>query len=79
MVLVVDKEVTHITPDGDYLSSFKGRRKRLTIDDVNRIAKQTCNDTKLDRNDVAAVHKLVEKWQAMGEKSPLIHFQPQVQ
>lgn len=44
-----------------------------------RIAKQTCNDSKLDRSDVVAVHKLVEKWQAMGEKSPLVHFQPQVQ
>lgn len=77
-MLVIDKEVTQSTPGGEYLSSFKGRRKRLTIDDVNRIAKQLSNDTKLDRCDVAAVHKLVETWQGMGEQSPLVHYQPQV-
>ena len=74
----MDKEVTKNTKDGDYLSSFRCRRKRLTTDDVNRIAKQTCNDTKLDRNDVAAVQKLVQTWQSLGDKSPLIHYQSQV-
>jgi hypothetical protein len=78
VMLVMDKEATAGMDPRAYLSSFAGRRKRLTLTDVNRIAKRVARDSKLDENDVAAVEQLVATWEAMGADSPLLHYQRQV-
>jgi hypothetical protein len=63
---------------GAYAASFRGRRKRLTIGDVQRIAKRVSADARLDDNDVAAVEALVQSWNGMGQEGPLLHYQRQV-
>jgi hypothetical protein len=45
---------------------------------VNRIAKQVSSEDIVDSNDVAGIEELVRSWQALGEDSPLLHYQAQV-
>lgn len=73
----MDREVSESTKETEYLASFQGRRKRLTIKDINRISKQVSEDGKPSRNDMAAVLRLKESFAAMGENDPFIHYQPQ--
>jgi hypothetical protein len=84
VVLVLDQEVTRATVVGDaaaaqksYLSSFEGRRLRLTREDVDRIAKCVARESRIDSNDVAALERLVASWGEMTD-SPLIYYQCQV-
>lgn len=78
VTILIDDEVTASTKDTEYLASFRGRRKRLTMKDVERIAKQVAYESRMDSNDVVAIEKLVETWRGMGDNNPLLHYAPQV-
>jgi hypothetical protein len=73
----MDKEVTLTSQGGGYLLSFIGRRKRLALDDMNRVAKRLSSENRVDTNDVAAVDALVQNWRSQGDTGPLLHYQPQ--
>jgi MULE transposase domain len=79
VVLLLDDMITQSAPEGQYMASFEGRRKRLTIDDVNKIAKRVARESFIDANDVAMVNGLVQEMHLThsAEDNPVLFYQPQ--
>jgi hypothetical protein len=79
VVSILDKEVDkHADAQGaEYLESFTGRRKRLTLEDVKRIDKRRAREARPEANDVTAVQQLLARLQELGENNPVLFHQEQ--
>lgn len=79
VVLVLDRDANSRATPQSYLMHFKGRRKTLTLKDVQRIAKAVARESRVDANDVRAVEELIKRWGGAGaEDGPVLVYQPQV-
>jgi hypothetical protein len=79
VVSILDKEVDkHADAQGaEYLESFTGRRKRLTLEDVKRIDKRRAREARPEANDVTVVQQLLARLQELGENNPVLFHQEQ--
>ena len=60
-----------------YLQSFQGRRLYPSKRDIKKIQQQVARSQRLHANDVQALEDLISSWQALGDDSPVLFYQPQ--